>query len=234
MKKIVLILMIAISAFCQQGFPTFPKDKGFIKSGTVSYLLQENFEGSGTPIGWNSLTGSVNYDYSTGALEGSESMLQDASGGSTGITTVAVENSSEMWGHFVFETQRPSGSSATLSYLMYVRNSSNGTLMMMYIKNTDKLTIYDTGDRDQGTITISANTPYYVWWHYKAGSGANAVYETWVSTTPTKPGSTDASYSSGASAGDVDNLRITVNSGTNNIVKYDNVIISNTVIGNNP
>jgi hypothetical protein len=96
---------------------------------------------------------------------------------------------------------------------------------------TGALRIYDP---DSGTAASStagdivAGTTYFIWFHYVKGTGANAQYTVYKSTTSTR-GSAVASSVIGEATGDIAQIYFLGTGSTT--VSRDNVLVNNTEIG---
>lgn len=145
---------------------------------SVSYLLQEDFEGTGLPAsgsgGWSS-AGSPDYDYSTSglSLSGSQCLRLPTSAGSCRAFTGTFAATVDGWVYFEVNPE----TIATGDTVLVLRQTSGAALMQIDVDATGHLRC------DDGTITSSYTTDamstasaYEVRVHYVAGGGANAQY----------------------------------------------------------
>ncbi len=211
-------------------FNKFSRFKSFDHDSPV-YLLSENFEGSGQPTGWSEpQSASMNYDYTTSPLDGTQSLRIDASSASIGTASPSFTASSEVYGFFKYRTEH--ANPIATQYIVDIRSSAAALLGRLYI-SSDKLKWYDgISGSVSGTFTINQNTDYYIWWHWKSVSAGSSVLEVWISSTGTKPSTPDISWVAVNTVGDAGDIRFYVNVGSGNIGVYDKVLISSTPIGN--
>jgi hypothetical protein len=188
------------------------------------FLIDENFETSGTPAGWFR-GGTTNFDYSP-ALAGSESMRMDSSSFDYGVTTITP--SSEIWFKCLLKVEAlPTAYSNILAVynpdqskpIFYITLVSDGTLITQDYDGTANATT---------TGALSVGSTYRLYGHYKAGTGANAVCECGFNTVDTRPtsGSNFATDNDGAVTDDAGVILLMV--GGSAIFVIDNVQISTT------
>ena len=169
---------------------------------TNTYLLNENFEGTGTPSGWTVSSGAkVDFDYATSPapLSGAQSLQVQSTDNYARFDFTAQ---SEVWGKFIWRSPSTLGTDKIMAF----RDSSGAEIFKAQITGVGTYyfqAVCGTGTADTAAA-ISTDTTYYVWVYYKSGSGANAGYRIWFSTTDSKPA--DGSTSS---AGDTNGSRTT-------------------------
>lgn len=175
-----------------------------------SYLLEERCEGTGTPSGWSD-SGTVDWDYATTVLEGSQSWSAAAT---SGISTYDLPSAlSEVWVRFRFQYPGTKGSS---SFRVFRLDTTGGTEVAGF-RATTAMQAYADGSAGT-TFAYDAGTTYYVWIHWTASTSTTDVY---VSTTSTIPGSPSCS-ATGSSGTSPQRVRI---AGNNQITVIDEILI---------
>jgi len=158
-------------------------------------ILHQDFESGVIPPGWSNLSGAPNYGY-TPALVGNFSL--GLSSGDFSKTTFT--SSSEA---FVYMVANLGAATGNTFFLRLYNDTSLSTVGMYLNITSDKLTVFDTGQvhSAQASALVPANTTIYIWLHYKAGSGANAILSVAWDTVNVEPttGSKFASMNIGAS-----------------------------------
>lgn len=210
MRKLIVLLSMVMAAVASVVLPG-----GIMRTigggAAPTYLLEQNFESAGLPSGWTTASGTPNYDYATAPapLEATQSLFQDA--------TLTVNQRSDSptftasaaaWGYVMYSpsTLPPAGNNTVITF----RNGSTD-LMNVQINSSGQLRANVGTPSSSYTVTgMSAGTVYHIWWHYTAGSGANAVGNVALSTTTTKPtsGNGFAQVTTGTSTLSVDNVRV--------------------------
>ena len=194
--------------------------------GMASYLVDEDFEGTGTPTGWTG-TATINYDY-TPAIHGTESAkITDT--GTTYVTTPDFAAQSDVW---VFGAFNYSAVTAD-AIILYLRNATSGNAGYLSIRQSDmKIRFYHgTTSPSVGTTTISTGTTYYYWIHYIKGTGSDGVSQIYLSTTTTRPSSPELSATNGSGTYDVEHIRYYDWTATSDYI-FDVVRVSATEIVN--
>lgn len=226
MRTILAFLCSLVSLACSAQIPqevmqwTMLKATNTPASGEV-LLVSENFEGTGNP-GWTT-SGTVDYDYTTTALAGSQSAFFDGTSASaSGYTNFTA--SSELWVSFMFRYgTMPTGN----RYPIQIRNGTSA-LLRVRIYSTGLARIYASSVYASTVGTMSPDTTYYCWLYYKKGTGADQISSFEFQTTNARQGSGNnyAEFTNGELTGDANNLYLTaVSTGFSNIV--DNVKVSN-------
>jgi hypothetical protein len=206
-------------------------------SGT-SYLIQQNFEGTGYDHSevWNEGS-NPDEDYTTAPapLEGSQSIFFRAVTTSvrTFSPTFAAQSTAEAY--FLYRPTTIGLGGDTI--FLFRNNGGSVTTLQIDIDATGHLRC------DDGTITsnytddaAAVGTTWHVWLRYVKGTGINAQYSVAFSSDGVRPTSGTAKFSStsiGVSTVDTDQLRMSAESGTCAWIG-DKVRVANTTIGNNP
>lgn len=202
----------------------------------VSYLLEENFEGTGAPSGWNS-GGTVNWDYTTTVLQGSQSLLVDATSGSGWALTTTFTAQTTIEVYFLYRTSTPTADAGYTSDVFYLRDGSSIRMSLVLLSNATLWLTHGANSAASGTA-FSANTTYHVWLRYVAGSGANGVAKVAASTTGTRPTADPiyAEVTTGTATTSVDNLMLVATNMPINkpLSIFDRLLVSTSAIGDNP
>lgn len=196
----------------------------YLYSGVVGSLVNETFEGTGTPTGWFK-GGSADFDSTASPLQGAQSLRLNTSADYANTPSIAED---EIWGRFLY---RPSSVTDTVNTL--ILDDAGFTQMMGISLYTDGTLIAldnGVGVFDFTTDAMSANTTYYVWFHYKKGSGANAVIDVMFDTTcTTRPSVGSSKWAGGTTGVSTSDIEFAQFSSTGSIVyDYDDLQISNT------
>lgn len=207
--------------------------------GGATYLLEENFEATGSP-GYDTSTwtesGTPDENASTSglSLQGSECLQINASATTVNTTSPTFTAQSTAYAYFLLRfSALPSGGTWTLFQFRH----SGGECARIRVTATGALSIRAGGGTDVATSsTMSTGTTYHIWMKYVKGSGSNAVVEAGFSTDGTRPtsGGTFATQTAGTATTDTD--RIMFGQASSNTVNMyaDKVRVDDAVIGDNP
>ena len=138
---------------------------------TPTYIINEDFEGSGTPGNWYR-GGSANFDYSAVPLAGLQSLRCDSSKGDYALYQPGgALNNSEIWFNLLFKVEGPLPPS--FKPLVWFDGYN------VYLLPDGTLQVSDNGKHILTTTVdgLSAGTVYNIWGHYRKGTGSNAVCE---------------------------------------------------------
>lgn len=197
--------------------------------GGPTYLLEENFEGTGAPSGWTDNSGTPDYDDSTtspGPLQGGESLFL-ASGEDAWSVTFTGQSSIEV--HFRFSLGAPSGHEEIFKML---DSGGSGRLRIEYRSGGGLRVEHGSTNGTTGTA-VSTATLYYGWVDYSiaTGMGSNGTANLYYSTSPTKPGSPESTLTTGTATDDITQLSFI---GPTNGVLFDRSLADDDTIGSNP
>jgi hypothetical protein len=161
-----------------------------------TFLLSEDFEGASP--GWGSLGSptTVDFSYGTGPLEGSKSLRVVAGAGSDdGPYAVLSTGYAHLYGFFEWK----SISTAADGDIAVLYADDGSSILMIIRRNGGYLNITDAVAYQNGaSFSLATSTKYYIWWEYHKGTGSNQVGKLFISTSTTKPGSPDGSFTNGA------------------------------------
>lgn len=196
-------------------------------SSAVSYAFTENFETPTTGYdntGWG--TGSSpNPTYATAPapLQGTQSLRTT---GGAQINRSVSGSTLNIFFYINITTW------ADFENIVEILNGSFGTVFRVGTWTPNVLRITHGGTQAVGTFAISANTTYYVWADYTKGTGSDGVAHLYVSSTTTKPGTADATITTGTATTDVASIYYGQNSTA--VYIFDHIIQNPTSIGSNP
>jgi hypothetical protein len=188
-------------------------------------FLNENFEGSGTAAGWTNVGTAPNHDSTTSPIEGSHSLRATQSASSTYYAHGAA---GEVWYRFAYRVDSLAGT----PWVIEVRTAADAILTRVRVLSTGALRFYNPNLTTAGSSTagqVTAGTNYWIWVRYVKGTGSNAIYELYLSTDRTKPGSATFSVTNGAATDDAARVRLDGTGSTT--TDWDEVIGSYAVIG---
>lgn len=192
-KEIILaILFVVLSFGCWWSTNVFAGPEIFLMAkqptggGGGSYLLSEDFEG--TAPAWTQVgsPSTLDYGYTTNPLEGTKSLRIVGSGSDDGAYTTTTSQT-HVYGFFEFLFTTTGGNEDAF----YVADSGGSPLFVFYVASNNYFSVYVPGDGGYSFAnTCTNNTKYYLWWEYSTGSG-NGIIKWYMSTTTTKPGTTE-------------------------------------------
>lgn len=242
MKKTILIFLLLVFAASpclagsvQDKLKGVVKAKGAAADPCASYLVCENMNGTGTPTGWTDVQPAnsvVNWDYTTTALEGTQSLLLDYNAYGLTVGTYydfTAQNNAYAYGLYRY------------NYLIgqqeiQLQDSSGNKLCQALLLVSGKLRA-DCNVSADTVSTMSTNTLYHVWVEYEKGTGANGVCRVAFSTDGTKPANGDNYAAATTCNGTAQASRFYLG-GTgseNTLIKIiDKVRVKSTAIGSSP
>jgi len=197
-----------------------------------AYLLEDNFETGSAPSGWTVSSGWT-WNISSPTLQGS--FCGRSQGFGTLTAWKAFTAQSTCYYYFLFQTADGTPSSA--QFIAQLRNSSDAAVVSIVLNTDGTLSVRGAGAPGSTTVgTLSDNTNYHVWVSYTKGTGANAQASVGFSTNGVRPtsGNNYASLTNGNATTDAERAYINGLSGLNIAAYYDRVLVSSSVIGDNP
>jgi len=203
-----------------------------LDTATITYLINQRFEGTGYDNGetWTTANGSPDPNYTTTVLEGSQSLFLNLATAASRIRA-DFTNQSEIWCYALFRIvgSAPGGDRGIFAFSA---NGSGTTVDGVGITSGLKLKVYTSATVD----SIVAGTTYHLWWHYKKGTGADAVIDCGFSTDGIKPtsGNKFVQVSNAPHTSDAGRVWLGFTSTGNYDVIFDKVLVAATEIGNNP
>lgn len=183
-----------------------------------SYLVSEDFDGSGAPSGWTfNGTGTADYDYTSNlSPQGTHSLL-------------VASNTNSTLGGAQFSL---GGSYSDVWVYLQIRFGSVGSInRSVFLTNLTDLYVTTGGPKWGGfagttlSPSVSAATWYHCWIRLNA-----TTQDIYFSTTATRPASPNATRS--GSFGSV--TTIILNSGHSSGMQFDKLRVSTTEIGSDP
>lgn len=199
---------------------------------STAFLVSENFEGTGTPSGWTTLTGTPNYDYTTVPLEGSQSLyLSTAAAAHRAI--VDFTSGPEYWIYFLLRITN--GSAPAGNRTIGGGHVTGSTTVYAFLQVNLNLKVL-WGTAAATATALSLDTTYHVWLHIKKGTGTNGIVDVGFSTNGVRPTSGGTFSQDTANTGTSDVARFsfgTTATNTNVDMIYDKVRIATSQIGDN-
>lgn len=193
--------------------------------GGATYLLEEDWEGTGTPSGWSDTFGTPDHDdTSTGSspLMGSESLYL-ASGEKT--RTVSFSASGDCYAYFVAEFGAASGSST----IFEMEGSGSTFRCRVEFRPGGFLRLYHGSSSADGSTVVSSSVKH-IWVEYEVGTGSDGVARLYYSASAgTK--TLEATVTTGTATDDIIQFELV---GPTNGVLMDTLRGSATAIGTNP
>lgn len=231
MRKYLALLLLLIAV------PSYP----WSLVGTVgapagaSYLLQENFEGTGYDSGtWTETLGgaTIDEDYTTAPLVGSQSLYVGGSTSNSSTKSPTFTGTNPCYMYFMVKFVQVN-TSATTSNLAGMITAGNDCLL---IQKNSKFYVTHGGTSAASTTVLGTTDTYHVWVEYTASTGANdGIVKVYVSTTATKPADPEINYTTGTITDNVTQCGFYNTSSTPGVIYVaDKLRISASVIGSDP
>lgn len=156
----------------------------------------ETFDATGhDQIGWTSLNGTPDPDYTTTVLEGTESLyLPGNTNAALQVERFSVAKTGEQFYYCQIQLDQvpPVGDRGIIA------GTNGATQWNIVVTTSGEFGILHGATSVTGvTTTLVGGTTYHLWWSYLEGSGADGSMSLYVSTTGTKPGSPEATTSAG-------------------------------------
>lgn len=201
----------------------------------TSYLIKQDFEGAGYDNGetWTETgTATMDEDYTGVVLAGAQSYrLVTAADG--GRTQVAFAGQTELWTYLLIRPISLSGADQVI--LWYRNNIDNGFCnVSILIDGTIRIGASGTAT---SVGAVSEGVTYHCWFHYKKGTGANAVVDFAFSTDGVRPtsGNNFVQLTGQTTVQDAHRLDVGYHAGvdTSEYV-FDKVRVDDAQIGDNP
>ena len=194
-----------------------------------TYLLSEGFEGAGYENGgWTAFSAS-DPDYASAPLVGAQSLR--CSGVSSFIQRPFVRTAD----FYAYFQVRYSAFAPFKFVVDWLDAGSSSIARVVTDDSPNRLQIVHGGVSASGTTVITAGVTYHVWVEWTRGTGADGTMKLFVSTDGVKPGSPEASITTGTGNSALAKFDIGPfdGAGTTDVV-YDNVLLDDVVIGSNP
>lgn len=149
----------------------------------------ETYEGAGYAVaGWteDANAGAIrdeDYTTSPAPLNGSQSMLVRNPGSDVAFSYINMPNATEVWFRFAFII---TNTIVNNMRMVIVADSGFSEQASIQVQASGLRIVVGTANATT-VSTLTANTKYYCWGHYKKGTGANAVGDVGFSTTKVRP-----------------------------------------------
>lgn len=139
----------------------------------ITYLINENMEGTGIPSNWN-VAGTVDWDY-TGVTIGSPSQCLKFT--SAGAATVYIPIGSQSGTVYVKLKAYITAWPSTSQTLFGVRDNSAAALTLFRVDTSGHVGCYANGADSTFTVSVlQKNTAYYCWLKFVSGGTSTASF----------------------------------------------------------
>ena len=199
-------------------------------STAATYVLEENFEGTGTPSGWSVTSGSVDFDATppSSSPNGGE-VLKFTN--RNNVVEYSISTSRALYLYFQFYVDS-TGFSAT--EIVKLETGATGRAAALYLTadSTDNLLLRSGYNAEDAPVNdYSVDTWYHCWIYYNPATGEQNLE---FNTTGIRSGSGDGyvSRTISTTTNTINKLRIEGRRNANTYI--DRVLISESIIGNNP
>jgi hypothetical protein len=229
MRTFLFLFLVAVNC-CAQGVVVSPYRFAGGGGGSPTYLINQNFEGTGYDNGesWTE-GGTWDEDYTTTVLTGSQSLFQDGLGGGSNTSPDFAPSS-----HFTLYLQFRLNTAVNNSELLVVRSGANADLANLVYRAGGTLRSSCGGVNFETSDAISTGQKIHVWIEFTKGTGANGLGSIGWSTDGTRPASGNkfAQTTSGDATADAVRIRLEANIGQAIII--DRIMLTASTIGDNP
>jgi hypothetical protein len=194
-----------------------------------TYLLNEGFEGASFEnTGWTTFSNS-DPDYAASPLVGSQSLRCNG-------TSSFIQRPLALGSSFYCYFQVRWLTYAPFKFVMdWLDSSINSVSRVVTDGFPNRLNIVHGGASVTGTTVLAANTTYHVWVEWTRGTGANGTMSLFVSTTGVKPGSPEATITTGSGINPIAAFDVgPFDAVASTDVIYDRILIDDEPIGSNP
>lgn len=206
-------------------------------SAPASYLLQEDFEGTGTPTNWTP-TGTVDFDYSAAAIDGAQSLRINPTSAIARVRLDLTTTYSELYLYYKFRVETQAASNFTVC--QFYDGANSVVLGQIRFATGQKLQSRFGGVTGSTTVaTYDLSTTYHVWVHVVQSSGSDGLCECGFSSDGIRPTSGD-NYCTTTTGTATETMRYIYSgsivagaSATNDLI-IDRYRVSQTLIGDNP
>lgn len=198
-----------------------------------TYVFEENFEGTGLPSGFTAGNVTHDYDYTTTALQGSQSYRQTGAASSPSLLSTTFTGASTMEAYLMIRFI----SMPTAAYRSFYLLNGTTECIRISVTATGAVEVRPGGGTASSTTdTMTTGVTYHVWVRYVAGSGANAFGSVAWSTDGTRPtsGNKYRESTNGTATLNPDRVRWGVANGNTFDVIYDRTLVTSDTIPDNP
>jgi len=183
--KTTLILLLLVASCWGQGLTLRSPLRDAGTAATPCPVVDQDFEGTGTPCNWAGAGGTPNFDNTSSPIAGAQDLKLDATADNAAYAPFTA--SSEVWIRVEFYMTALPGAA---DVLFYIADAGFGQLPGVQLLANGTLKVFDSGGTSTATMdAMSATTHYWLFLHFKKGSGANAAYDVEFSTTSSRTGS---------------------------------------------
>jgi hypothetical protein len=232
----ISFLAMSSPCFAQGGMMPGPGVKGYAAADECAgYLVCQNFEGTGydhSETWTETADGTVDEDYTTTVLRGSQSLyINDSTG--TNETNIQFGTTNPVYYFFRYRPVSHSGNDQIMR-MTTTAASASGNLLHLDSAPSYPLRAYHGTITADGTVSLAAGTTYYIWGKYQAASGgSNGIHQVWIGTSGLKSEATlDIDMSTGDDTDQAGRIYLNNNGVGEGI--YDQVLVKSTEIGDAP
>lgn len=199
-----------------------------VSAAGVSYLVEENCDGTGTPSGWTD-SGSPNWDYTTSPapLEGTQSLFVDG----TDSVRHDFTDQDECWAYCMIHNvavtvnQGPWGVS--------LLNTGTTVARGYILQSSMRPSVFAGSASLAGTPgDVATGVTYHFWLHFLKGTGADSTAEMWWGTTGDRSAALSLSKTDGNATAAANRVQILCASGNEFII--DKIRVSAEDMGSYP
>jgi len=173
-----------------------------------SYLIDEDFEGSGLPTGWSDLsTGGVrNFDYTGTVLEGTESFYYEDPGASNWVNVRAPFTAQDSI-YCSFRVQAITSVPPTGSYII-AENSGTAIGSVRFNATSGNIQAFPAGGSTSASATVVLSTSDWIKVKFfcQKGTGSNAVATVWAATSGGGSWGTGVSSTNGTGTAQINDI----------------------------
>lgn len=197
-----------------------------------SFYFTEDFEGTGYENSWSEVgVGTMNEDYTTDVLRGSQSFQLVASAADV-RAFAGLTSKSTVYGCLQIKINSVSGAPTLFS----LRNTGTLLLSVLYSDTTGKLRLVMGAITAETTDSFPIGSKVWIWFRYTAGTGSNAIGNLAFSTDGIKPtsGGKVASITNGVQTANVNRIYCGHTSNITLNAIYDRIVLAESEIWDNP
>ncbi len=240
MKIILAFFCLCFSASAQLALNNAFYNQFQLRGGAFTYFFTENFETPGYENTWGEFGGgSINdeYDNSPAPLQGLFSLRLNPNPNNSRTTNDFGVSVDTVYGFCLVNFTDFQAGANTKPLITHQDADGNAVFTVAISGNGAGLwfpILQDTNQTQFGAATSMAeDTTYYFWWQYTKGTGNDAIYNLWFSTTGIRGGALQSTVT-GQAVSQVRKTMIGVTNNSNFSAIVDKIRLSDSPIGDNP
>lgn len=196
-----------------------------------NYLVDEGFEGAGTPSGWTIISGTPDPDDATTVLVGSQQLRMVSAGAAQGIKSAAFADQDDCWLSCEFRIRTMSGNGHWFGVMDAAETAS--TCFANIETGTAKL-FTNSGFSAASATTIANDTHYRLQVHFVRNATSTLYIYPVASSRPVVDGSGSVLLTKASEDMAVGKAQFNISAGSNANIEIDRVIVSATDPGEAP